>query len=120
MVQRGGHLDLAHEATQRNFGYCHFGQETLNRDLLSGLSVPGQHDAAHSTAAQNLDHLVAGNGLRLALQFFAAIFAKKRHLLVDMRRLSLFPASAIGALDGDHGRPSQRRRIETIDRHRLI
>jgi len=82
MVERRGHVDLAHKATQGLISDGNFRQQGFDGDRPARLFIPRQHHASHAAPPKHLDHLVAGDGLRLTLQLFTTLFTDKRHRLV--------------------------------------
>src|SRR3989442_831464 len=63
---------------------------------------------AHAALSKQSDHFIAGHGLRLAAQLFAAFFAKKAQPFIGGGCLSAFAAAAVQALDG-YNRGQRRR-----------
>src|SRR6266478_6532472 len=77
MIERCGHFDLAHKSTERLIRHCDFRQQGLDCDVAAIRLVTRKHYAAHSAASQHLYHLVTGDGLLTALEFFAAVLTNE-------------------------------------------
>ena len=113
MIERCGHFDLAHKTTERLIRHCDFRQQGLDCDVAAIRLITRKHYAAHSAASQHLYHLVTGDGLRTALEFFAALLTNECQCFARCGLGSIAPP-AVHAFHRYHYWSGERRRAGNI------
>src|SRR6266436_4092571 len=102
MLKSSRNIDLAQETVQGFLGNSDFGEQSFDGNGPTGFLIAAKHDAAHTAAAQHLNHVVTGHGLRVTAQLRATVFAEESHTFVWSGCLGLLSSAAVQTLNGDY------------------
>ena len=71
-------IDLTQKSFERLLAYGNLGQQRLDRNGASVFLRSRKHYASHSALADNADHLIIRDRLRILFKLFAAVVTDKR------------------------------------------